>query len=162
MLWYKMWLETRWRFVIGLVLTICSACSVVLVYPEVLKLLPAVPKLDLGGEIGRKIQESAALVRDYRGYVWSQAFEQNIIKLWTIFAILLGVGGAFSQSPGLLFTLSMPASRNRVLMARAVTGLSELLLLALAPALVFPILSPFIGQSYGIGDALIHSLCMFL
>ena len=27
MLWYKSWLETRWRFVIGLVLLILSACT---------------------------------------------------------------------------------------------------------------------------------------
>ncbi len=33
MLWYKSWLETRWRFVIGLVLLMLSACGTVLAYP---------------------------------------------------------------------------------------------------------------------------------
>ena len=30
MLWYKSWLETRWRFLIGLVLLMLSACGTVL------------------------------------------------------------------------------------------------------------------------------------
>jgi hypothetical protein len=30
MLWYKAWLETRWRFVIGLVVLMASACALVL------------------------------------------------------------------------------------------------------------------------------------
>ncbi len=40
MLWYKSWLETRWRFVIGLVLLMFSAASTVFTYPEVIKLIP--------------------------------------------------------------------------------------------------------------------------
>ena len=55
MLWYKSWLETRWRFVIGLVVLILSACGTVFTYPEVVKLLPLAPQVDLGGEIGRRV-----------------------------------------------------------------------------------------------------------
>ena len=39
MLWYKSWLETRWRFLIGLVLLMLSAGGTVLTYPHVVKLL---------------------------------------------------------------------------------------------------------------------------
>src|SRR5260370_15354436 len=35
MLWYKSWLETRWRFLIGLVLLLFSALSTVFTYPQV-------------------------------------------------------------------------------------------------------------------------------
>ena len=35
MLWQKMWLETRWRFLIGLALMACSAGGVVFTYPHV-------------------------------------------------------------------------------------------------------------------------------
>ena len=58
MLWYKSWLETRWRFLIGLALLIllrrrhrarlsargqsCCRC---------------VPSIDAGGELGRRIRE---------------------------------------------------------------------------------------------------------
>ena len=71
MLWYKSWMETRWRFLIGLAVLTLSAATTVLVYPEVVKLLPVVAKPDLSGEIGRRIAEALELARDYRGYVLS-------------------------------------------------------------------------------------------
>jgi hypothetical protein len=164
MLWYKSWLETRWRFVIGLLLLVLSAGGSVLGYPEVVKLLPLAPKVDVSGEVGRQIAEAIDLARSYRGYVWSQWFRQNMLQTWALFAVLLGTGGLFSQATGggALFTLSLPATRTRVLGIRAATGLAELVVLALIPALVLPVLSPAIGQAYGIGDALIHAACMFI
>ena len=164
MLWYKSWLETRWRFLIGLALLIFSTAATVLAYPELIKLLPPVPKLDLSGEIGRKVAESMELARDYRGYVWSQWFLKNMPQMWALFAVLLGTGGLLSQASGggALFTLSLPASRNRLLGVRAATGLAELLVLAFVPSLLLPVLSPAIGQTYGLGDALIHSACLFI
>ena len=60
------------------------------------------------------------------------------------------------------FTLSLPASRNRLVGVRAATGLAELLVLAVVPSLLLPILSPAIGQTYGLGDALVHSACLFI
>jgi ABC-2 type transport system permease protein len=164
MLWYKSWLETRSRFLIGLALLLCSAAASVLVYPRVRELLATLPAIELGGEIGRKVREGALLAREYRGYVWSQWYRQNFIQLWTIFAVVLGTGGLLSQMSGggALFTLSLPASRRQLLSARAAAGLGELLILALVPSLLIPLLSPAIGQSYGVGDALVHSLCLFL
>jgi len=164
MLWYKSWMETRWRFLIGLVLLICSAAGTVLAYPEVVRLLPLAPKLDVGGEIGRRVTEAIELSRDYRSYVWSQWFRQNLPQMWALFAVLLGTGGLLSQASGggTLFTLSLPASRNRLLGVRAVTGLAELLVLAIIPPLLLPVLSPAVGQTYGIGDALVHSACLFI
>ena len=164
MLWYKSWLETRWRFVIGLVLLMLSAAATVLAYPQVVKLLPMVSNVDLSGEIGRRVTESLELARDYRGYVWSQWFGQNMTQQWSLFAVLLGTGGLLAQASGggALFTLSLPVSRNRLLGVRAATGLAELLVLAFVPSLLLPVLSPAIGQTYGIGDALVHSACMFI
>ncbi len=46
MLWYKSWLETRWRFIIGLVVLMCSAAGTVLAYPKVIKLMPLVPTIE--------------------------------------------------------------------------------------------------------------------
>ena len=85
-------------------------------------------------------------------------------QLWTLFAVLLGTGGLLAQASGggTLFTLSLPVSRNRLLGVRAATGLAELLVLAVIPSLVIPACSPSIGQSYGVGDALIHSACVFI
>jgi ABC-2 type transport system permease protein len=164
MLWYKAWLETRWRFVIGLVLLALSACSTVLAYPEVLRLMPLVPQVGADTEIGRRIQEAAALSREYRGYVWSQWFRQNLVQTWTLFAVLLGTGGLLSQASGggALFTLSLPASRARLLGVRAATGLAELLVLACVPSLLLIVLSPAVGESYSVVDVLIHGICLFM
>jgi hypothetical protein len=164
MLWYKSWLETRWRFVMGLVLLILSAAAAVLAYPRVVKLLPLVPTVEINGELGRRIRGAAALMRDYRGYVWWQFLRQNATQMVTLFAVLLGTGGLLSQAPrgGALFTLSLPVSRTRLLGVRATTGLAELLALALVPPLLLPALSPAVGEAYGIQDALVHGVCLFI
>lgn len=164
MLWYKSWLETRWRFLIGLAVLMLSACSTVFSYPQVVKLLSLAPKVDVSGEIGRRVAEAVELARDYRGYVWSNWYRQNLLQMWALFAMLLGTGGLLSQSAGggTLFTLSLPATRNRLLGVRAATALAELLVLACVPSLLLTLLSPAIGQTYGIGDAVVYSLCVFI
>jgi ABC-type transport system involved in multi-copper enzyme maturation permease subunit len=164
MLWHKSWLETRWRFLIGLAVLMVSAAGAVLYYPEVMKLMPLARAVDATGEIGRRIRESADLARDYRGYVWSQWIRQSLTQLATLFAALLGTGGALSQasSGAALFTLSLPASRTQVLGIRAATGLAEFLVLAFVPPLLVTLLSPAVGQSYGVGDAVIHGASLFV
>ena len=59
MLWHKSWLETRWRFIIGLTVLACLAAGAVIAYPRVAALLPLVPAAGTGGEIGRRLREVA-------------------------------------------------------------------------------------------------------
>jgi len=103
------------------------------------------------------------LARTYHGYVWSQSFRQNLTQMATLFAALLGSGSPLSHGSGsaALFTLSMPASRNRLLGVRAAAGLTELLALALVPSVLLTVFSPIVGERYGIGDALVHGGCLF-
>jgi hypothetical protein len=164
MLWYKSWLETRWRFLIGLAILILSATGTVLAYPRVEKLLPLVPAIDASGEVGRRLKEIGELSRSYRGYIWAQWLRQNMAQMLSFFAVLLGSGGLLSQAArgGGLFTLSLPVSRDRLIGVRAATGLAELLALAFIPSLVLPLLSPAVGQRYGIGDVLVYGSCAFL
>ena len=163
MLWYKSWLETRWRFLIGLLLLMFSAAGAVLAYPELVRLMPSLPKLGLGGEIGRRVAESMELARDYRGYLWVQWFAKSTTT-WTLFAVLLGTGGLLSQTTGggALFTLSLPVSRTRLLGVRTFTGLAELLVLAAVPSFLLPALSPRIGQTASVQDVLVHGACLFV
>src|SRR3954469_6257546 len=120
MLWYKAWLETRWRFRIGRALLVCAAWFVVLSYPAVQRLLLELPNLDAVGDVGRQLRERAALLATYRGYVWSQWFGQNMAQAWTLCAAVIGTGGLVSQAArGALHTLSMPVSRHRLLGVRA-------------------------------------------
>jgi hypothetical protein len=162
MLWYKFWLETRWRFLIGLAVLICSACGVVILWPKVAALLPLASNVNATGELGRQLRETLELSREYRGYVWSQWFHQNLPQMGTLFAVLLGSGSLISQSSGGLFTLSMPISRNRILATRAATGLAELFALIFIPSLLVPLFSPTVGKTYGLGDAAVHALCTFI
>ena len=162
MIWYKSWLETRWRFWIGLALLLCSAVANVVIYPKLLGLIPAAPPGG-NGELAREIREAIELSREYRGYIWSHWFGQNLRNLGTLFAVILGTGGILSQrAGGALFTLSLPLSRKRILGVRAATGLAELLVLVVVPSLLIPLVSPAIQRSYGAGDALVHSFCFFI
>lgn len=161
MLWYKSWLDTRWRFLIGLALLMCSAAAMVFTYPRVRELLPLAPPIEVGGELGRRIREAMELSREYRGYVWSQGFGQNLAQIGTLFAVLLGTGGLVSGGAA-LFTLSLPVSRRRLLGTRAAAGLGEWLVLAFVPALLIPLLSPAIGESFSVTAALVHGACLFV
>ena len=104
MLWHKAWIETRWRFLIGLGILLCSAGANVLLYPQVMKLMPSVPPADPSSAVVRQIREAAELMRSYRGYIFAQWFRQNLPQLWTIMAALLGSGGMLTQGAA-LFTL---------------------------------------------------------
>ena len=164
MLWYRSWLETRWRFLGGLVLLILSAAGIVFAHRQFAALVPTLPVGDPNTELGRRIQEAADVMRSYRGYIWSQWFRQNLSNTWTVFAVLLGTGGLLAQTSGggALFTLSLPATRRQLAGIRAATGLVELFALALIPSLVVSLLSPAVGQYYGVVDVLIHSACFFV
>ena len=166
MLWHKAWLETRWRFLIGFAVLMCSAIAVVFTYPEVASRLGSLDAAtaDVGGRLGAEIREGLAATREYHGYVWWQWFRQNLRDMWTLFAVLLGAGGLLSQTSGggALYTLSLPVSRSRLLQVRAVTGLLELAVLALVPSLAISLVSPAIGQHYSVVDGLIHAVCMVL
>ena len=168
MFWHKAWLETRWRFLIGFAILTIMACGVIVDYPVVEKLMPAARDLgaaiDTGGPLGRLIKEGAEAQSTFRGFVWWQWFRQNLTDGLTLFAVLLGSGGllAHGTGGGALFTLSLPASRHRLLAVRAATGLGELLVLALIPSLIVPIFSPGIGQSYPVADTIVHGVCLFV
>ena len=138
MLWYKSWLETRWRFFIGLGLLVLSAGGIVYAYPQVMKLLPRASELDTTGPLGQRIKDAVDLSRDYRGYVWSQWMRQNLVQMATFFAVILGSGGPYSQRSE-LFTLSLPVSRQRLVGIRAAAGLGELLVIIVLSSLVIPL-----------------------
>jgi len=162
MLWYKSWLETRWRFLIGLSLLLCSAAGAVLTYPQVVRLTAAIPTANVPGMLGERIREAVELSRSFRGYVWSNWFRQNLLQTGTLFAILLGIAGLLSESGGALFTLSLPVSRQRLLHVRAAAGLAELFALVFIPSMLLALLSPAIGQSYSMSSVLAHSVCFFV
>lgn len=161
---YKCWLDTRWRFLIGLCILLVSAAGIVLVYPRAARLLAALPTVDTSDPIGRRIQQSAELMRSYRGYLFGQWFDQSALQQWTLFAVLLGSGGLISSGSesAALFTLSLPLSRREIIGTRAVVGLAELAALALVPSLLIVVFSPAVGERYSVVDALVHGGCLLV
>lgn len=161
MLWYKAWLETRWRFLIALALGSVFSALVVLAYPTVGRVQVDVSQVP--EPFRRMAEEGLAAAGTYPGYVWSQWFGKNLLNVWTFFAVLIGVGGVVTESSrgSALWTLSLPVSRGRLLGVRAAVGALELLALAVVPSLLVPALSPLIGKSYAVSDALVYSLTAF-
>lgn len=158
MLWYKSWLDTRWQFLTGLALLVCSAIATVLAYPEVQRLLPSMT-FDPATETGRRLQGAILLASEYRGYIWWEWFHSNLRNLAVFFAVLLGSTSSLTASKGALFTLSLPVSRRQLVNARTIVGLVEVFVLAVAPSMLIPVLSAIIREGYGATAALIHGLC---
>jgi len=165
MLWYKAWLETRWRFIIPLIVMVCSTVGVVFTWPTTKNtLVPLASTVTQTGEIGRQIREALELSKTYPGYIFGQLWSQNLRQMGTLFAALLGTGGLLAQTSGggALFTLSLPASRNHILGVRAAIGFAEFFAIVFGAAVLIPVFSPAVGESYGIGDSLVHATFLFL
>src|SRR4051812_24612304 len=123
MLWYKTWLDTRWRFLIGFIVLLCMAVGVVLNYSFSAQLIDRAGRDPNAYTTNALLQDVIRVEQTYRGFVWYQWFRNNMAQMGTFMAVLLGTGGLYSNYPGGVFTLSLPASRNQWLVARAATGL---------------------------------------
>lgn len=169
MLWHKAWLETRWRFISALLILTVLAASNVFDYLATQRLLPQltatteIPAAEATG-LGDMIREAIEIQKDFRGFIWYQAFRQNLTQMGVFFAILLGCGGLLSESSkgSALFTLSLPVTRRQLLGARTGAGLAQLLAIAMVPPLGISLLAPSIGQHFTILDALAHGICIFV
>jgi len=164
MLWHKAWLETRWRFIIPMIIMVCSTVAGVLSWPTVKQLVPLASGMTQPGYLGQQIQEAAQLSKTYPGHIFNSLWSQNLREMAALFAALLGTGGLLAQTSGggALFTLSLPASRNEIVGVRAAMGLAELFVMVFGSALLIPVFSPAVGESYGIVDAVAHATFLFL
>ena len=146
MLWHKAWLETRWRFISALlILTVLSAGNVY----DYLATERLLPRLNVtapapGDEIlglGQALRDAVETQKNFRGFIWYQAFRQNLTQMGVFFAILLGCGGLISETSkgSALFTLSLPVTRRQILGARTGTGLAQLAAITLIPPLAISV-----------------------
>ena len=168
MLWHKAWLETRWRFFAALVILTLMAGGNVYDYLATQRLLPMLnttvtPPQQSPGLAGM-IAEAIELQKDFRGFIFFQAFRQNLTQMGVLFAVLLGCGGLLAESKkrSALFTLSLPVTRKQLLGARIGTGLAQCFAIAMIPPLVIPLLAPMVGQRFSIVDSLAHGVCLFV
>lgn len=160
MLWYKAWLDTRWRFIVGLTLVVLSAVVVVFGYDaamEEVRRAQAIPGL------AAAVAAREAQIADFRGFVWHTWIFETLRQLLALFAVMLGAGGLAAQvnRGGGVFLLSLPVSRTQVLLARAGVGLLQLAVLALVPLVVVTLVAPLAGERFSLTDALAFGACLF-
>lgn len=165
MLWYKSWIDTRWRFLLLLALVLVVACGTVMAFKTVQALVAAVPAdVVVGNEaLQQEFRESLELGRTFRGYVWSDWFADSFPGLITLVAALLGSGSPLVKSgSGALFSLALPVSRERWIATRAGMGLAELFVLALVPSVAISSLAPIVGEQFAFVEAIVYGLCAFV
>jgi len=169
MLWHKAWLETRWRFISALLILTVLAGGNVYDYIATQRLLPRLnattssPAAEATG-LGAMLQEAIDLQKNFRGFIWYQAFRQNLTQMGVFFAVLLGCGGLLSETSkgSALLTLSLPVTRKQLLGVRTGTGLAQCFAISMVPPLVISILAPSIGERFSVVDALAHGVCIFV
>lgn len=165
MLWYKAWLDTRSRFVLGLLVLLALACGTVFLFRTVQTIAASLPADAVvgGGVLEERMQEAFEAIRTFRGYAWSQWFVGKLPALLTLLAALLGSGSPFVKAgAGALFSLALPASRERWIGTRAAIGLAELLAAALLPSVAIVAIAPAVGQQFSFLDALVFGLSAFV
>lgn len=143
-MWHKAWLESRWRFVAGLIL-IAGIAAVDIGQADIM-----MPRLGLAAD-------------QFNQYVWKEYFTRVSLG-WTLGTLLLAAGGLVREGAlgTSLFTLSLPVSRRRWLATRALVALGQSFVLSLVPAAVIPAVASAIGRSYSPWAALKFSVLLFL
>lgn len=161
MLFYKAWLETRTRFIVSLFALIGASAVEILRHPMAIErittLLALHPDLHRPWWIDR-------ILRDYSFYIWHEVYKGWFRNAWIVCAILIALGGVTQEGPRgtAAFSLSLPIRRRTHQGAYWIVGCAELLILALCPALLIPVLSQLVDERYSMSEALLRGLILFI
>jgi ABC-type transport system involved in multi-copper enzyme maturation permease subunit len=158
MLIYKAWLETRWQFILGMIVLCGMSAGLVLIHPWTVKYLSSLQSSEV--TFGGKFNEIVEVMKDFNHYAWSQWFPKNLLQIWVLMAVLIGVGGIVTESSrgNAIYMLSLPVTRRRLHLTRVLAGLSEVFLLALVPSLLIPALAPLISESFSVRDTIVYTI----
>ena len=149
MLWYKVWRESRMRFLlIALVVSLLCVSAVLLE--------PIVQTRDLPVPI--HLRRGV-----YSEYIYNLVFSGMAKGLFAMLVIFLGLGGLQRERTHntAVFTLALPVSRGRLIGMQILIGVLELALLSLLPAALIPTLSAMTHHSYPLSEALHFSALWF-
>jgi ABC-type transport system involved in multi-copper enzyme maturation permease subunit len=144
MLARKAWLESRGRFIAAAVVLAILGVSTVLRAPATIA----------GWESVHRGEQMS-----YPLYIWLSLSHGFLQFLWVIAAVVLGLGGLLREEAlgcsG--FSLALPVSRRDHIVTRAGVGAAEAVLLGFIPGLIIVMLSPLIGRSYPLSQALMFA-----
>ena len=98
----------------------------------------------------------------YSVYVWSGFFHYALQGLWVLAAFVLTFGGLARESGTgtALFTLGLPVHRSLLFLIRAATAWAQAIALGVGAALLIPLASRFVGESYPVGQAMAFGALM--
>ena len=161
MLCYKAWLETRTRFITGVIVTLAVCGFFTLAHGWIesnwQRDLIEHPQYDNPAWFLRAM-------RDYPFYLYHFVYADFFQKIWVFLAVLLGIGGLSRESAhGTAgFTLSLPVGRRRLFVTRALVAVAELFALALIALVAIEIGSKVMRLPYPIDHGLTHLATLFV
>jgi ABC-type transport system involved in multi-copper enzyme maturation permease subunit len=134
MLWYKAWHESKSRFFYTLAGMVLISGLFVFSY-ESWHLDPAHV--------------------NFRGFIWNALFFRFFHAAWVFSTLFLALGGLLAERHAgtALFTISLPAPRWRMLLARAGVCGGEAILTAIIPAVSISAFSRLAGRSYPVAQS---------
>ena len=143
MLLYKAWIETRVRFLAGLIgVTLITAWD--LQHPRF------------------NSTWSFLGIHDYGLYLWRSLYDEALQQTWALFAVVLAFGGLIREKTNgtVSFSLGLPVSRRRWLFTRLAAVLLESVALSLIAVLVIIAGSALTHQTFSLSQVLLHTALM--
>ena len=146
---WKAWKESRGRFFAALLLCLGLVVYGVLTSP---------------GYLSRHNAHFPDKPLAYSVYVWSGFFSYALQGLWILCAFVLALGGlARERANGVsLYSLGLPVRPQHLFLVRAAVASVEAIFLGMCSALLIPVLSSFVGESYPPLQAITFGLLMSL
>jgi len=138
--WYKVWVESRLRFLVAVVATLTICAGALLLHDTVSEFLA----------------RRSTAPQTFAAYINRVPYGGAARFLFLTFAIVLGLGGVRRERElgTAAFTLALPVGRARLTLARAAAGIGEVVAVAATPALTILALSPFVDHRYPASQAL--------
>jgi hypothetical protein len=141
MLLFKAWRESRTRFLISATV-IGTFCAVVVLFSEGIQQHPDI--LPTGFQTAQ-----------FNEHIYHFIYGGTAKGVFAMLVLFLGLGGLLRErrlftAP---FTLGLPVSRNQLIGAQILSGLSQIVALALLPLLIVAALSPLVHHSYPLRDS---------
>jgi hypothetical protein len=158
MLLYKAWVETRARFLAGLV----AAAIVCTYHIHSHTWLVEMWTRELENPHGYHFSWMPLGIHNYGWYLWHYLFNNYLQQVWALFAILFAFGGLIRERSNgtALFSLGLPISRRRWLFTRLAVAFLESIALALFAIVVVIIESALIHQTFSLSQVLLHTALM--
>lgn len=140
MYWYKCWCEVRARVLIGIA-AMAVACVFIVYYQHPMRFQRDEPVT-------------------YATYIWKVVYNSFGRDLYVMLTIALASGGLMQERSlhTVGFTMALPVSRRRAIAVRAAVGYLGVVAMSLTPAVVIPLISPYVGVEYAPAQAIKFSL----